>query len=265
MTGFVPIPRNGAPESPDPSWISDLRDAERSGFQLQLKVRATVLALLTGVFVLTTTLERALTYAAFFAALVLVGWIVDRLVSRLPATLWRVPAAILIVLDVVVLSVTLASPNLLPDYEWPPQVALRFSSFLYLPLYVMGSALTTSPLLVLWTGMSAAFAWSVCVWWTVRLPDTVTVGSARIVDTDLAPADQLRIWLDPHFVSEVGYQSQVLDLLVSEAVFLAAQAQGVPRETLERFAPPRAVPIRGRLGSISVCALRSSDGSPDRP
>jgi adenylate cyclase len=97
-------------------------------------------------------------------------------------------------------------------------MALRFSSFNYLILYVMGAALTTSPVLVIWTGLAAAATWSACVFIVISLHGTITVGSLRLVDARLTTTEQLRIYLDPLFVSIVAYQAQLLVLLLGSSV-----------------------------------------------
>src|SRR5690606_20937292 len=112
-------------------------------------------------------------------------------------------------LDVALLTVLVMLPNPLETDVVPPQIRLRFGNDIYLFVFIIASAFTYSPLLVLWTGFCAALVWSVATLAIVLLPDSVTY-----MPVHASPEDLLARVTDPHRVYLNVWGRQVLVLLV---------------------------------------------------
>lgn len=112
-------------------------------------------------------------------------------------------------LDVSLLTVLVMLPNPLDTDVVPPQIRLRFGNDIYLFVFIIASAFTYSPLLVLWTGFCAALVWSVATLAIVLLPDSVTY-----MPVHASPEDLLARVTDPHRVYLNVWGRQVLVLLV---------------------------------------------------
>ena len=75
--------------------------------------------------------------------------------------------------DFALLTFTLLYPNPLIPYDFPPQFALRFGTFIYFFVLLAGLAYVYRPMLVLWGGVSAAVSWAIGIAWLVSLPGAV--------------------------------------------------------------------------------------------
>ena len=131
-------------------------------------------------------------------------------------------------------------------------MALRFHNFDYLFVLLGAAALSYSPGLVLWTGLSLALAWSAGNYLMMRLPDSITTATPDVDWPALLPDESLRIFLDPHFVDIVKWQNEVVLLLIVTAIVAAAvwrsrrlvlrQARAERRQTnLARYFSPDVV------------------------
>ena len=206
-------------------------EAERDGLRLHLLVRLGALAAVAAWLLVSFPAARALPglgAVAAFAALGAAPYLLGRRRGR--HLLW---AGLFAALDVVLLVTVILVPNPFHDTGWPAQMQLRFSTALYLLVYVAGMALSYSPGLVAWTGALAAVAWSVGHLAVLGLPDTIATDGTRLIDQPgLAPTGALDLYLDPRYVSVAAWQTQTVLLLVLTAALAAAVARS--RKLLRR-------------------------------
>ncbi len=215
---------------PTPPVLRDaLRRAEREGLRFFLIGRLMLLAVFGAWILISVPIARALPelgLLAGFAALGVVPFALGMRFGRF--LLW---AGLFAVLDVALITAVVLAPQLLapqlfasnfPVAQWPAQARLRLPGFLYLFVYIAASGLGYSAALVLWTGVVAAGAWSLGTWVIASLPDTVFAGARRLEALPLTPQAQLSVFLDPHFVSLVTWQNQVVMLLLTAGVLAAA-------------------------------------------
>ena len=112
-------------------------------------------------------------------------------------------------LDVSLFTALVMVPNPLDPDLLPAPVRLRFGNEIYLFVFIIASAFTYSPGLVLWTGACAAFAWSAATLAVVLLPDTVVSVPSH------AAGDALQRATDPHRVFLNVWGRQVIVFLVT--------------------------------------------------
>jgi adenylate cyclase len=158
---------------------------------------------------------------------------------------------VLALFDAALLAVALLLPNPLQQAEYPPALALRQESILYLYHFLAFTVLSLSPWYVLWTGFVAAAAWSAGLMWIISHP----LSKARFAPGDFAllpPAERIALYADPNFVDVAAWYQQVLLLLVVAGVLalaversrrLVRQQAAVERErgNLARYFSPNVV------------------------
>ena len=149
-------------------------------------------------------------------------------------------------LDVILITAVIIVPP--PDaiaIDWPIQMRVRFAEYLYLLLLLIGSALSYSPINVLWTGLCVIVVWSTGVLTLYNLPDTI-----RVTPGDPLPADvALQTVLSPTFVSPFMLGNQVVLTAIATGLLAAAVARSrrmllrhtraeVTRADLARYVSP---------------------------
>jgi adenylate cyclase len=132
-------------------------------------------------------------------------------------------------LDMGLFTLLVMIPNPLEPDVLPAQLRLRFGNEIYLFAFIVASAFTYSPALVLWTGLCAAVAWSAATGAVLLLPDTVVS-----LPSHAGHADALQRATDPHRVFLNVWGRQVIVFLVT-AGSLAALVQRA-RRLVERQA-----------------------------
>lgn len=116
---------------------------------------------------------------------------------------------VFVVLDFALLTFAVFVPNPLALVSQPPQMALRTDPIVYYFLLIAARALSYSPRLMLWAGLTSGLCWSAGVLWLLSLPDTLTQWQPSL----RLPAAR---HLDPHFVNmDLWLQDLVLLLLVA--------------------------------------------------
>lgn len=121
----------------------------------------------------------------------------------------------LVFADFALLSLTLLYPNPLIPFDYPPQFALRYGSFIFFFVLLAGLAYVYQPKLVLWGGVSAALSWAAGVYLLLRLPDTVWEQPSEI---DLENA--LELVAQPTFI-DIGVRMQEITVFLIAASLLA--------------------------------------------
>ncbi len=145
-------------ETNDPSLKAALVGEERAGMRFALLVRAGALGIISVWLVVSVPYPRVL-YWLGLAALFLVSGLIPYLLRRSRG--WKLWFALFASVDAAVLVTAMLLPNPLEPSGWPIQMNFRFHNVLYLFVLLAGAALSFSPILVLWTGLSAATAWGV--------------------------------------------------------------------------------------------------------
>jgi adenylate cyclase len=120
--------------------------------------------------------------------------------------------------DIVLLIYLIVGTNPFEEAVMPVATQLREGSFAYLLIFVCLAALTLSPRLALWVGVSAAVSWSAAVACVIAQPRTV-VGSATAIDMPVA--ERLRLYLDPSFVDIVEQSTNVVVILIITGIIAA--------------------------------------------
>lgn len=147
--------------------------------------------------------------------------------------------------DFILLTFTLLYPNPLVPFDYPPQFALRFGTFIYFFVLLAGLAYVYQPRLVLWGGISAVVSWSIGVFWLSSLSDTV-MGVSEEISVESA----LRAISQPTYIDlGIRFQEIVVLIIVAGLLSLAvkrsrmvAQRQAVfarERENLGRYFPEK--------------------------
>ncbi|MEM7445779.1 MAG: adenylate/guanylate cyclase domain-containing protein [Pseudomonadota bacterium] len=117
--------------------------------------------------------------------------------------------------DFLLLTFTLLYPNPLVPLDYPPQIALRFGSFVYFFVLLAGLAYVYQPRLVLWGGISAAVCWSLGVAWLLSFPDTVWRQPE-----DMTVESSLATYAIPTFI-DIGVRAQEIVVFLIAAGLLA--------------------------------------------
>lgn len=131
---------------------------------------------------------------------------------------WRKPwhRYAFVTADFALLTFTLLYPNPLVLTDLPPQIALRFGSFIYFFVLLAGLAYLYRPALVLWGGVSAAVSWFVGVVWLLSMPGSVW----RVPQDNDSFAGFLILLGDPGFI-DLGVRVQEVVVLLITAGLLA--------------------------------------------
>ncbi len=220
-----------------------LRGEEDAGLVFALGARTLALIVVGAWLIIEVPMPRASYYLGIIGLFLLLGaaHYVTRTRTDHP-TAWT---ALFIALDSALLAVALIFPNPLSDAPWPIQGNLKIHNDLYLYIWLALAAISYSPILVIWTGITTMVAWSLAVWWVISLPSTITETNQHLATAaDPLWVDQnFGLIFDPYFVSITGWANQVVLFLI--ATSLVAAAVWRSRKLLIRQA--RAERARGNL------------------
>ncbi len=201
--------------------IEAFNKEEQSGLVLVLYARFIVLAILLLWATVSTRTEYTIVYAEILAAFAVLGALPLVLryygVSRLR---W---IAVLFAIDVILLTYILMVPGSMFPSTLTPQFNLQLPNFLYLSLFVVGMAISYSPLLVLWIGFVAIAAWSIGMVWILSLPDTLAFSFAELLDPSLfTDEERVRTTSSRLFVSLSIWYNRVLFLGLVSLIIAAS-------------------------------------------
>jgi adenylate cyclase len=132
-------------------------------------------------------------------------------------------------LDTALFTLLVLLPNPLEPDVLPPQLRLRFGNEIYLFVFIVASAFTYSPLLVLWSGVCAALTWSAGTIAILLLPDSVAT-----MPSNAAHLDPIRRATDPHHVFLNVWGRQVIVFLVAASALAVLVRRA--RDLVERQA-----------------------------
>jgi adenylate cyclase len=222
---------------------ASMKREQEAGMRFAHRAKLAVLTAIAIYLLAIVPLPRVLWPLGFlllFALTSVAPTLLGRDVDGQVAWTWR-----LMPIEVALLVFLLISPNPLHMVDWPVQTGMRFQNFLYLGLYVAGSALSYSPRYVLVTGVVAAALWGAGVGIVYNLSDTVRAPA----DAQFGSPELLAAILDPHFVSLGNLMNQVVLLLLTAGTIAVAMHRArqlvvrtvqaeVERTNLARYFPP---------------------------
>ena len=206
-------------ETSDPSLKAALVGEERAGLRFALLVRAWALAAIAVWLLVSVPVPRVL-YWLGLAALFLVSGVIPYLMRR--GRHWKLWFGAFAAVDACVLVTAMLLPNPLEPSGWPIQMGFRFHNVLYLFVLLAGAALSFSPILVIWTGFSAAAAWSIGAMAIASRPETIVNSPVPTGDPQLDARLSLQNYLEPTYVSLQLWQNEVVLLMVTAAIVSAA-------------------------------------------
>lgn len=132
--------------------------------------------------------------------------------------------------DFALLTFTLLYPNPLVPFDYPPQFALRYGSFIFFFVLLAGLAYVYQPKLVLWGGISAVVAWAAGVGLLLRLPDTVSA-QPEVISVQAV----LQLTAQPGFI-DLGVRVQEIAVFLISASLLALAVRRSRRIALRQAA-----------------------------
>lgn len=192
---------------------------ERQGWRFALAIRLTALALVAVLLAATIPFPRVTWWFGLTGLFALSG-LVPYLLRR--RRHWRAWVAIFIGVDAILLAAALLAPNPFLDLGWPIQMTLRLHNHLYLFVFLAGAALSYAPLMVLWTGVAVAVAWSVGVYLIYSLSSTVGWAEDAFLDTPEGMHAARDAYLDPYFVDPNRWLNEVVLLGITALIVAAA-------------------------------------------
>jgi adenylate cyclase len=187
-----------------------LAKAEREGARLQFWARSAALIAVALFFALFAKWNAAFAFTLSTLVLFfLLGFFHFRLVRRRLDPAWL--GYVMGTLDIVLLTCLIVGSNPFGQEALPPAMHLREGGFAFLLIFVCLGALTLSPRLALWLGLSAAVAWSAAIAWVIVQPGTMVANARK---ADLSMADRLRLYLDPNFIDVIEQSAHVVVILI---------------------------------------------------
>ncbi len=221
---------------------------EQRGLMLAAAARSVATCVIIGWYVLANP-ERGLAFAWVIgsAGFFLVTGITQFLLYRRGPAPEVVPYLFVLV-DSLALAALLVLPNPFATIDLPAAMPLRYGSFLFFFVFLMQTAFSFRPRLLLWTGLCGAGAWTLALVWVLTRPETIYVPPG----TDIR---RMLVWyFDPNYVSLLKYENEVLvflvvaaglALLVRRSRLLVAERVEAEREraNLARYFSPKVVDV----------------------
>jgi adenylate cyclase len=198
---------------------SMLAIAEKDGAKVLVVVRTCAVLTIYAFFLATNVWNARLFYQVAFSLLFLgVGFAAYYFSVFKPRHRWLV--YVLGLVDLLIVMYLIFSDNPFdPNPPFPTALHAREGSFQYLLIFVALSALTLSPRLVIFMGITASVLWGIAILWVLKQTDTI---SDLAAPHSLATrADEIAYFLSPSFIS-VRDQSEHIVLICIVAGILAA-------------------------------------------
>ncbi|MFM2043426.1 MAG: hypothetical protein RLY86_2002, partial [Pseudomonadota bacterium] len=180
-------------------------------------------------------------------------------VSRLPSfRTWHL--YLFVLLDHALIAYALGAPVIVGGEALPAAMNLRSIWFIVFLLFIAGAAITQTPSVVVWSGVSASLCWSVVVLKTLQAPDSFAVGNQMLFgNADLET--YLHIYLNPNYVDLTGWISQII-LMMLISLTLAAAVSRSRRLVVRQLAVERERANLARYFSPDVVDRIASKDSP---
>ena len=220
-----------------------LYDAELAGLATAFRVRLCAVTVIAIWLLVSTSWPRNLYYLAVSLAFLALSYIPYAM--RRHRAAWPIKLVCTVV-DVALITSTILLPPL-GDFalDWPVQTRTRGAEYLYVILLLAESALTYSPILVVWTGSVIVAAWSFGIGIIYNLADTARLSEGR----RLTETQALEWFLSPYFVSITQVTIQVVTtvlftlilaiaVLRSRNALIAQIKESAVRESLALYVSP---------------------------
>ena len=179
----------------------------QAGFAYMFWGRLAVLTILALWVTFAFPFERSALYLAAITAFALLGAL-PYLLTR-----WGIGSApmiaALLLLEAGIISYILIVPMPYNLESWTSQLNLRLPGFLYLGVFLVAMALSYSPALVVWTGISVIAAWSVGYLWVANLPDSISILPLDLVGRGVSSEHFVSQYLDPHAIRPNFFVNQI--------------------------------------------------------
>jgi len=192
---------------------------QRQGIRLASIARLIALGVLLAWILIIDVNRENLSGYVILGLLLLSGvamWGISRLPTYRPWHLY-----LFVLLDHALIAYALAAPWTVGGMEVPMPLNLRTVWFSIFFLFIAGAAITQTPSVVVWSGISAAICWSTVVLKALQQPGSFAVGNQMLFgNPDLETF--LRIYLDPYYVDLTAWISQVLLILLVSLTLAAA-------------------------------------------
>lgn len=182
--------------------------AEREGAMLQFWSRTAAVAIVSLTMVALTHWDAGLV----FVLGALVGFFLIGLLNYGLIKAGYSPVrvgAVIGTLDIILLTCLIVLPNPFAGDPLSPALAIRQGGFEYLIILICLGALTLSPRLAAWLGVTAAVAWGVAVAWVAGLPNMIVLYSGPMPNT---PGG--RIYYNPNVVDIANQATHVVVILI---------------------------------------------------
>lgn len=196
-----------------------LYDAEIAGLATAFRVRLCAVAVIAVWLLVSTAWPRNMYYLAVSLAFLALSYIPYAMRHHRAA--WPIKLVCTVV-DVALITSTILLPPF-GDFalDWPVQTRTRGAEYLYVILLLAESALTYSPILVMWTGSVIVAVWSFGIGTIYSFADTARLAEGR----KLTETEALDWYLSPNFVSI----SQAIIQVVTTVLFTLILAIAVLR------------------------------------
>lgn len=249
--------------SSDLEWrtVRAFAEEERQGLMLAAKTRTAALLIIL-VWQVFDNPNTGLTYGYYLGVisiLILLG--VLQFVCARQRFHFDPLKYVFVSLDCAVLAIVLAVGNPFAAYDVPPSFAMNGSQFALFFLFLMQTAFSFRPRLVLWCGASIATARTGMLLWAINRPGAIT----NVDLPDLTPEALIVAFANPNYVHLGHWLIEILScLLVAFGLAVAVQrSRGLvetrtaaerARSNLERYFSPNVVDrlsgSTGLLGSV---------------
>ncbi|KQS61330.1 hypothetical protein ASG39_17445 [Rhizobium sp. Leaf371] len=228
---------------PSDEQFKRLHDAELEGLAVAFRVRLCAVAVIAAWLLVSTAWPRNVYYLAvslIFLALSYVPY-----ATRHHRAAWTIKLACTI-LDVALITSTILLPPIGGiASDWPIQTRTRGPEFLYVLLLLAESALTYSPILVVWTGGIIIAIWSFGINALYDRPETVRFDTTA----GMSEMQALERFLNPYFVGLLQMWVQVvatglftlmlaIAVLRSRNTLIAQIKDNTVRASLARYVSP---------------------------
>lgn len=208
--------------------VAGLEAEEAAGRLLALKGRTVSLLAVAILLLFLIPFPDVLFYEALIAVFVIAGF-GRHLVEALGLYRWWQPY-VQIAVDFALLAFILAAPNPFGEYHLPEQMSLRFGTFAYFYVMLVGLAFGYRPLHVIFGGLAGALSWTIVGLWLISLPDTVLHSPAPITNA----GEMAALMASPTFVNTNQIIQDVVVFLIVAALLAAVVARS--RQLVERQA-----------------------------
>ncbi len=228
-----------------------MRAEELAGLKLATLVRTASLAVIAVSFLVLQDTQIKYINVGVLAVFAIIGYANLRIAQARGGQGWFSYA--FFGLDVLLLTVALLILNpSLHDDALPPAMMLRTGNFVFYYLFVSLAALTYSPWLMVWAGLTSAAAWGGGTLYVAGLPQTITMGKFPTPKGGWTNEAIYELLGNPNFLNPFLWPGEVISIVIVSLVLavvvwrsrrLVERQSAIAREraNLSRYFPPTMV------------------------